>query len=116
MALDPGRLDAHAVALELLVLASRVIERIPGPQGPLADQLTRASTSVVLKLAEGAGKRSKADRRACLVAVREAGTDLVALLGVARRLGLVEEAELRAGKRLIVRAASILASPMTRAR
>jgi four helix bundle protein len=110
MALDPGRLDAHAVALELLVLASTVVERIPDPHGPLADQLTRASTSVVLKLAEGAGKRSKADRRACLIAVREAGTDLAALLAVSLRLGLVEEAELRVGRRLIVRAASILAT------
>ena len=63
MVLDHERLDVYAIALDLLVFANEVIERLPRGRGHLADQLTRASTSVVLNLAEGAGKLSKADKR-----------------------------------------------------
>ena len=65
MVLDHERLDVYLVALDLMVFANDVIERLPRGRGHLADQLTRASTSIVLNLAEGAGKLSKADKRRC---------------------------------------------------
>ena len=65
MVLDHERLDVYLVALDLMVFANDVIERLPRGRGHLADQLTRASTSVVLNLAEGASKLSKADKRRC---------------------------------------------------
>jgi four helix bundle protein len=55
MVLDHERLDVYAIALGFLVFANEVIERLPRGRGHLADQLTRASTSIVLNLAEGAG-------------------------------------------------------------
>ena len=63
MVLDHERLDVSAIALDFLVFANEVIERLPRGRGHLRDQLTRASTSIVLNLAEGAGKVSKADKR-----------------------------------------------------
>jgi len=36
-----------------------VLETLPRGRGHLSDQLTRASTSIVLNVAEGAGKHSK---------------------------------------------------------
>jgi four helix bundle protein len=48
--------DVYRVALEFLVYANEVIERLPRGRSRLADQLTRASTSIVPNLAEGAGK------------------------------------------------------------
>jgi hypothetical protein len=61
--LDHERLDVYQVALEFLVVANEMIERLPRGRSHLADQRTRASTSVVLNLAEGAGKHSKPDKR-----------------------------------------------------
>ena len=61
--LDHEQLDVYQVALEFLVFANDVIERLPRGRSHLADQLTRASTSIVLNLAEGAGKHSKPDKR-----------------------------------------------------
>ena len=49
-------LDVYRLALDFLVLADEFIERLPRGRGHLADQLGRASTSIVLNLAEGAGK------------------------------------------------------------
>jgi hypothetical protein len=50
--LDHERLDVYHLALDFLVLANGVIEGLPRGRSHLADQLTRASTSNVLNLAE----------------------------------------------------------------
>ena len=57
--LDHERLDVYHLALDFVVFANGVIEGLPRGRSHLADQFTRASTSVVLNLAEGAGKLSK---------------------------------------------------------
>jgi four helix bundle protein len=108
MVLDHERLDVYAVALEFLVFANGVIERLPRGRGHLADQLTRACTSVVLNLAEGAGKLSKADKRRYYLTARGSATESAALLDVCLRLRLLGEAEYRTGKAMIVRVVSML--------
>lgn len=104
MVLDHERLDVYGVALDFLVFANEVIERMPRGRGHLRDQLTRASTSIVLNLAEGAGKVSKADKRR----YRGSATESAALLDVCSRLRLIGEAEHRRGKAMIVRVVSML--------
>ena len=74
----------------------------------LADQLTRASTSIVLNLAEGAGKHSKPDKRRFYVTARGSATESAALLDVCLRLRLLEEASHQAGKERLVRIISML--------
>jgi four helix bundle protein len=108
MVLDHERLDVYAIALGFLVFANEVIERLPRGRGHLADQLTRASTSIVLNLAEGAGKLSKADKRRYYLTARGSATESAALLDVCLRLKLLGEAEHRAGKAMIVRVVSML--------
>jgi hypothetical protein len=63
MVLDHESLDVYVIALHFLVFANEIIESLPRGRSHLADQLTRASTSIVLDLAEGAGKLSRPDRR-----------------------------------------------------
>jgi four helix bundle protein len=50
--LDHERLDVYQLALDFLVFANGVIEALPRGRSHLADQLTRASTSIVLNVAE----------------------------------------------------------------
>jgi four helix bundle protein len=108
MVLDHERLDVYAIALDFLVFANEVIERLPRGRGHLADQLTRASTSIVLNLAEGAGKVSKADKRRYYLTARGSATESAALLDVCSRLRLIGEAEYRTGKATIIRIVSML--------
>jgi four helix bundle protein len=61
MQLDHERLDVYDLALEFLVLANGMIEGLPRGRSHLADQFTRALLSIVLNLAEGAGKRRPTD-------------------------------------------------------
>jgi four helix bundle protein len=108
MVLDHERLDVYAIALDFLVFANGLIESLPRGRSHLADQFTRASTSIVLNLAEGAGKLSKADKRRYYLTARGSATESAALLDVCLRLKLVGEAEHRAGKAMIVRVVSML--------
>lgn len=108
MILDHERLDVYRLALDFLVFAHQVLETLPRGRAHLCDQLTRASTSVVLNLAEGAGKHSKADKRRYYLTARGSATESAALLDVLSRLGLLDEAGYRTGKETLVRVVSML--------
>ena len=73
MAFDHEQLDVYRLGLEFLVLAERVIQALPKGRSHLADQLTRASISIVLNVAEGAGKFSKGDKRCTRIGDRVSG-------------------------------------------
>ncbi len=106
--LDHERLDVYHLALEFLVFADGVVESLPRGRGHLADQFTRAATSIVLNIAEGAGKRSKGDKRRYYLTARGSATESAALLDACQRLKLVEEPAHRAGKEQVVRIVSML--------
>jgi four helix bundle protein len=108
MQLDHERLDVYELALEFLVLAHGVIAELPRGRSHLADQFTRASLSIVLNLAEGAGKHSKPDKRRYYLSARGSATESAALLDVLSRLGLLDEPEHQAGKEMLVRVVSML--------
>jgi four helix bundle protein len=106
--LDHERLDVYHLALDFLVFANGLIESLPRGRSHLADQFTRASTSVVLNIAEGAGKLSKPDKRRYYLTARGSATESAALLDACLRLKLVEEATHTTGKEMVVRLVSML--------
>jgi four helix bundle protein len=89
-ALDHERLDVYHLALDFLVFANSVIEGLPRGRSHLADQFTRASMSVVLNIAEGAGKVSKGDKRRYYLTARGSATESAALLDACLRLKLLD--------------------------
>jgi four helix bundle protein len=108
MILDHERLDVYRLALDFLVFANQAIETLPRGHSHLCDQLTRASTSIVLNLAEGAGKHSKPDKRRYYLSARGSATESAALLDVLARLTLLDEAGHKSGKEMLVRVVSML--------
>ncbi len=98
------QLDVYNLALDFLALADEIAEHLPRGRGHLADQLARASTSIVLNLAEGAGKFSKPDY---LTAVGST-TECAAILDVCLRLKLVRVEPHSAGKAMLERIAAML--------
>lgn len=108
MMLDHEGLDVYQLALDFLVIANTVIEGFPRGRSHLADQFTRASLSIVLNIAEGAGKHSKPDKRRYYLIARGSATESAALLDVCHRLNLIQEKELSVGKELVVRIVSML--------
>lgn len=108
MVLDHERLDVYHLALDFLVFADQVIEGLPRGRSHLADQLSRASTSIVLNIAEGAGNQSKPDKRRYYITARGSATESAALLDVYSRLTLLDEAGHKRGKDTLVRVVSML--------
>ena len=108
MAFDHERLDVYQLALDLLVLADDVIERLPRGRGHLTDQLARASTSIVLNIAEGAGKFSKADKRRYYLIAAGSTTECAAIFDVCARLKLLLPEVHESGKVTLDRIMSML--------
>lgn len=90
MAFDHERLDVYQVAIEFVAKANDIVEQLPRGRGYLADQLQRAALSIVLNIAEGAGKFSPADKAAFYMRARGSATESAAVLDVCRKLKLVE--------------------------
>ena len=108
MAFDHEQLDVYRLGLEFLVLAERVIQALPKGRSHLADQLTRASLSVFLNVAEGAGKFSKGDKRRYYLAARGSATESAAFMDVYLRLELTSEVEHCAAKQMLERIVAML--------
>jgi four helix bundle protein len=108
MPFDHERLDVYQLSLDLLAHADSVIEQLPRGRSHLADQLTRAATSIVLNIAEGAGKFSKADKRRYYLTACGSATESAAILDVCLRLELMPSESHRSGKEMLERIVSML--------
>jgi four helix bundle protein len=105
---DHENLRAYQEALKFCAWVEPVIERLPAKLAA-RDQLDRASTSIVLNIAEGNGKRSNLDRCRYLGIARGSILESAACLDVlVARKKLVEE-EIAPGKETL-RAAVFLVS------
>ena len=61
--LDYEKLDVYRTALEFVITTIEIRDRLPRGSGELVDQFKRASFSIVLNIAEGAGKFQQADKQ-----------------------------------------------------
>jgi four helix bundle protein len=111
--LDPHRLDCYRVALEFATLAARLILR---GHRELRDQLSRASLSVPLNIAESCGRRSPADKAHFFAIARGSAMECAAIVDVARSLGIVTVAIAKEASWLLVRIAQMLTRLETSAR
>jgi four helix bundle protein len=75
--------------LALVSLSRQVVDELPVGTGFLADQLRRASASVVLTFAEGYDKGSLAEQRRFFRMARGSAQEVRAILDVADRLGAI---------------------------
>lgn len=108
MAFDHEKLDVYQLAIEFVAKANDIIERLPRGRGYLADQLQRAALSIVLNIAEGAGKFSLADKAAFYTRARGSATESAAVLDVCRKLNLIATTVTDENKILLERIAQML--------
>jgi len=78
-------------SLELIDLAKSVMEQLPTGYGFLADQLRRASASVVLNFSEGSSRSSVRERRRYFQIARGSALEVSAVLDVAARFGVLDK-------------------------
>ncbi|HEU0029287.1 MAG TPA: four helix bundle protein [Kofleriaceae bacterium] len=106
--LDHEKLDVYHCALDLLDLLDRVQEAMPAGRAHLKDQLDRASTSIVLNIAEGAGEFSLADKQRFYRIAKRSATEAAAILGILGRRASVPFELLHPARLQIIRVVSML--------
>jgi four helix bundle protein len=99
--LDAERLDVYRVALEFQALACSI--RLGRGLRELRDQLDRASLSIVLNTAEGAGRIAPADKARFYTMARASAMESAAILDVLRGRALAPYDVCARGRGLLVR-------------
>ena len=105
---DHEKLDVYQAAIDFVALADDVVENLPRGRAYLADQLQRASTSVPLNVAEGAGEYSRNQKARFYRIAKRSATESAAILDVCRRLNLIHDASYHSGRDLLLRIVSML--------
>ena len=110
---DHEKLRAYQEALRFAAWAEQIIEKLPAKVAA-RDQLDRASTSVVLNIAEGNGKRSHPDRCRYFDIARGSALECAACLDtlVARRRLAPED--IQEGKAILLGVVSLVAGLIAR--
>jgi four helix bundle protein len=108
MAFDHEKLDVYQQAINFVARANDVVESLPRGRGYLADQLQRAALSIVLNIAEGAGKFSPKDKAAFYARARGSTTESAAVLDVCSRLKLLDTAICQEHKGILERVSQML--------
>ena len=102
------RFKVYESAGAFVSLAHELISDLPSGNATLSDQLRRASISICLNIAEGAGEfRPREKARFCRMARRSA-TECAAILDILRRLNAVSDGDLRPGEQLLLEIVSVL--------
>jgi four helix bundle protein len=103
------RLDAYRVAVEFRELVQVLSGRLPRVKGQLGDQLVRASESVVLRIAEGAGSEWRSpEQKRHFRAARGSVLECSAALDICRIRHVGSAEQLASGRQLLVRLAQML--------
>ena len=105
---DHERLEVYQASIRFVALANEVVQQLPRGRGYLGDQLQRASTSIALNIAEGAGEHSGPDKARFYRMARRSATECAAILDVCRQLELISRERYDAGRELLLRCVSML--------
>ncbi len=105
---DHEKLHVYGLAVDFVVRANDVAQVLPRGRGYLADQLQRAASSIVLNIAEGAGKFSPDDKAAFYARARGSATESAAVLDLCARLNLLPAARCQEHKVLLDRVVGML--------
>ena len=103
--LDAERLDVYVVALQFQSDAAELARR---GDGVVRDQLRRASLSVLLNIAEGAGARSCGQKRQLYGIARGSAMECAAIVALLCARGLAPLQSARRARSLLVRIVQML--------
>jgi four helix bundle protein len=111
---DYERFDIYRVALEFQRLVPGLLPR--RGYAALRDQLDRASASILLNIAEGFGRTSRADKASFYGIARGSAMECAAVLDILIARGLVSPAHHRHARGLLLRVVQMLTKLILRMR
>ena len=105
---DHERLDVYQVAIEFVIQTEEIVENLPRGRAYLADQFQRASTSILLNIAEGAGEASSNEKIRFYRMARRSATECAGVVEIAYRLGITKLEMYSKARELLIRIVSML--------
>lgn len=105
---DHEKLTVYQKALDFLAIADEIVDRLPPGHRVLRDQLQRASLSIPLNIAEGAGEFSKREKARFYRIARRSATECAAILDVAQRVAVPVAVPLSVGRSLLLSIVAML--------
>jgi len=106
--LDHEKLDVYQCALRFAALVFQILQNMPRGHAELSDQLRRATLSIPLNIAEGAGKPSDKDRSRFNAIARGSAMECGAILDLLQLQALAQPAAVSEAKSLLVRLVAML--------
>lgn len=95
------KLDVYQRAIQFLVLALEVISALPRGHSDLASQLRSSAQSTVANIAEGAGRRTRADAGHHYFMARGSAMESAAHLDVMTAMAIIDADHYRRGIELL---------------
>lgn len=113
---DHEKFTVYQRAIEFVELTDFTVTRLPDGRAYISDQLKRASSSIVLNIAEGAGEFSANDKKRFYRMARRSATECAAIIDICARLNLIKQDEKNKARELlihIVRMLTTMVKPTT---
>ena len=108
MKFDHEKLEVYHISIEFLVLVNDAIKAIPKSKLYLIDQLQRASCSITLNIAEGAGEFAGKEKARFYRMAKRSATECAAILDVGLKLGVINQKNHDDGRTKLISIVSIL--------
>lgn len=102
------RMIVYQFSIEFLGIAFQIIENLPRGYAELSDQVKRASMRIPLNIAEGAGKRTKADCRKYFDIARGSSMECGSILDVCAKLQIANPDFITRGKQILEQMVAML--------
>lgn len=106
--MDHENTIVYARAIALVTLCSEVIDSFPTGFAFLADQIRRASSSIVLNFVEGNSHTSRAERARYFRSARGSAKEIAGALDVAHALRAITKERRTRGKELCAEISALL--------
>ena len=108
MAFNFQKLEVYKLAIEFAVFAKKATLDLPRGNGDIRNQLQRASTSIVLNIAEGAGKIQRDDKRKSYAIALGSTTECAAAMELMSALELLDADDAQKGSDMARRIEAML--------
>ena len=96
------RLEVYQIAVRFLPHSTEIADGLPPRYAAMADQLRRASLSIVLNIAEGSGKTSGPDQRRFYSIARGSAMECAAIMDACLALALIERSQIQEVDQLLL--------------
>jgi four helix bundle protein len=100
---DQDHLEVYGLARSFAREVERLLRQLPRGQSDLADQLRRATTSIALNTAEGAGEFKPKEKARFYRIARRSGTESAAVMDTLVDRALLGDPDIAAARRILHR-------------